>query len=82
MINFTLDGKLALVTGCSSGIGLAVAEAMAQAGADIIGVSSRMPSSGSEVARAVEAAGRKFYPYTADFSDRAAVYAFLEKVMA
>lgn len=82
MINFKLDGKMAVVTGCSSGIGLAVAEAMAHAGADIIGVSSRMPASGSQVEMAVTAAGRKFYPYSADFSDRESVYAFLKKLMA
>ncbi len=82
MLNFRLDQKIALVTGCSSGIGLAVAIAMAESGADIIGVSSSLPATGSEVALAVEAAGKKFYPYTADFSNRESVYAFLEKVKA
>lgn len=82
MVNFRLDNKLALVTGCSSGIGMAIAIEMAQAGADIIGVSSSLPVTGSEVALAVEAAGRKFFPYTADFTDRTSLYAFLEKVKA
>ena len=82
MLNFRLDQKIALVTGCSSGIGLAVAIAMAESGADIIGVSSSLPATGSEVALAVEAAGKKFYPYTADFSNRESVYSFLEKVKA
>ena len=36
---FRLDGEVALVTGCSRGIGMAFAEALAEAGADIIGVS-------------------------------------------
>ena len=36
---FDLTGKLALVTGARRGIGLAMAEALAGAGADIIGVS-------------------------------------------
>ena len=35
---FKLDGKTALVTGCSRGIGRTMAEALADAGADIIGV--------------------------------------------
>lgn len=80
MLNFRVDQKIALVTGCSSGIGMAVAVALAESGADIIGVSSSLPATGSEVALAVEAAGKKFYPYTADFSNRESVYAFLEKV--
>lgn len=80
MINFRLNDKIALVTGCSSGIGMAVAIAMAESGADIIGVSNHLPDTGSDVAKAVEAAGKKFYPYRADFSKRDSLYAFLEKV--
>lgn len=79
-MNFKLDNKIALVTGCSSGIGMAVAIAMAESGADIIGVSNRLPDTGSDVATAVEEAGKKFYPYQADFSNRDSLYAFLEKV--
>ena len=80
MSNFRLDHKLALVTGCSRGIGMAIAIDLANAGADIIGVSNSMPKQGSEVAKAVEASGRKFYPYAADFSNRTALHAFIEKV--
>ena len=36
---FRLDGQTALVTGCRRGIGLALTEALAEAGADIVGVS-------------------------------------------
>ena len=39
---FQLEGKVALVTGCTRGIGLAMSEALAQAGADIIGVSASL----------------------------------------
>ena len=80
MSNFRLDNKLALVTGCSRGIGMAIAIDLANAGADIIGVSNNMPKQGSEVEKAVEAAGRKFYPYAVDFSNRTALHAFIEKV--
>lgn len=80
MSNFRLDNKLALVTGCSRGIGMAIAIDLANAGADIIGVSNSMPKQGSEVEKAVEAAGRKFYPYAVDFSNRTALHAFIEKV--
>jgi 2-deoxy-D-gluconate 3-dehydrogenase len=80
MSNFRLDNKLALVTGCSRGIGMAIAIDLANAGADIIGVSNSMPKQGSEVEKVVEAAGRKFYPYAVDFSNRTALHAFIEKV--
>ncbi len=82
MQRFRVDNKIALVTGCSRGIGMDVAIELAQAGADIIGVSNSLPETGSEVAKAVEAAGRKFYPYAADFSNRASLYQFLERVSA
>jgi len=82
MLNFRTDNKIALVTGCSSGIGMAIAIELAQSGADIIGVSNDMPETGSDVSKAVEAEGRKFYPYVADFSKRDSLYAFLNKVKA
>ena len=80
MSNFRLDHKLALVTGCSRGIGMAITIELANAGADIIGVSNSMPKQGSDVAKAVEAAGQKFYPYAVDFSNRTALHDFIEKV--
>jgi 2-deoxy-D-gluconate 3-dehydrogenase len=80
MINFRVDDKLALVTGCSRGIGKAIAIALAEAGADIIGVSHSLPASGSDVEKAVSATGKRFYSYQCDFSDRKAVYAFLKEV--
>ena len=80
MSNFRLDNKLALVTGCSRGIGMAIAIDLANAGADIIGISNSMPKQGSEVQKAVEATGQKFYPYAVDFSNRTALHAFIEKV--
>lgn len=77
---FNLEGKIALVTGCSRGIGREMAVALAEAGADIIGVSATLPAEGSDVAKAVEQAGRRFYPFTCDFSDRAAIYTFIAAV--
>ncbi len=70
---FDLHGKVALVTGCRRGIGLAMAEALASAGADIIGVSANLEATGSEAARRVEAAGRSFAGFQVDLADRAAV---------
>ncbi len=77
---FKLDGKTALVTGCKRGIGKAMAIALAEAGADIIGVSATLEETGSEVEKAVAAAGRNFKAYTCDFSDREALHAFIAQV--
>jgi 2-deoxy-D-gluconate 3-dehydrogenase len=82
MLNFRVDNRIALVTGCSSGIGMDIAIELAQSGADIIGVANNLPDSGSDVAKAVEAAGRKFYAYQADFSNRESLYVFLNTVKA
>lgn len=77
---FDLTGKQALVTGCNKGIGKAMAIGLAEAGADIIGVSASLESSGSEIEQAVQALGRKFTAYQADFSNRDSLYTFIEKV--
>lgn len=74
---FRLDGKTALVTGCRTGLGKAMAVALAHAGADIVGVSSNLTRHASEVAREVEDLGRRFTAYDCDFGDRAALHAFL-----
>lgn len=78
--SFELNGKVALVTGCKRGIGLAMAVALAEAGADIIGVSVSLEVKNSEVEKAVVALGRKFYAYQCDFSNRQNLYSFIEKV--
>ena len=82
MDSFTLKGKTALVTGAKRGIGRAMAEALAEAGADIIGISASLDPAGSDVGRSVEDIGRKFWGYACDFSDRAAVNRFSAQVLA
>ncbi len=79
---FRLDGKLALVTGCRRGIGKAMAIGLAEAGADIIGVSRSLEPSGSAIEKAVVAAGRKFEGHTCDFANRQAVSDFARTVPA
>ncbi len=75
--HFSLAGETALVTGCKRGIGKAMARALAEAGADIIGVSATLEKNDSEVSRAVSSLGRSFTGYTCNFSDRSAVRDFL-----
>src|SRR6188768_4399328 len=79
---FDLSGKTALVTGCNKGIGKAMAIALAEAGANIIGVSANMPLSGSEIENEVTASGRSFKAYQCDFSNRASLQNFIQKVLA
>ncbi len=79
---FRLDGQVALVTGSRRGIGKAMAVALAEAGADIIGASASQEASGSEIEREVTALGRRFRGYSCDFSDRQALYRFIARVKA
>src|ERR1700748_2839511 len=77
---FNLGGKIALVTGCNKGIGRAMALGLADAGADIIGVSASLALKDSPVEKEVKALGRNFSAYQADLTDRDSVYAFIQKV--
>ena len=79
---FKLNGKTALVTGCKRGIGFAMALALAEAGADIIGVSATLELEGSDLEKAVQALGRTFRAYQCNFEDRDAVYDFLKTFKA
>jgi 2-dehydro-3-deoxy-D-gluconate 5-dehydrogenase len=79
---FNLDNKIALVTGCKRGIGKAMAIALAEAGADIIGVSATLETADSSIEKEVKALGRNFYAYQCDFKNRTALYDFIQKVKA
>ena len=75
---FKLDGKIAFVTGSNQGIGKAYAIALAEAGADIIGVSYAKDF--RETEEAIKKTGRKFNSYGCDFSDRTSLYKFITDV--
>ena len=79
---FNLSGKTALVTGCKRGIGKSMAVGLAEAGADIVGVSVSLESAGSDVEREVTALGRSFRAYQCDFGDREKLYEFIQQVKA
>ncbi|MBE8712961.1 SDR family oxidoreductase [Sphingobacterium hungaricum] len=78
--SFDLTGKTALVTGCKRGIGKAMAEALAEAGADIIGVSATLELENSDIEKSIKNLGKNFSAYQCDFSDRKSLYEFIEKV--
>ena len=76
---FKLDGKTALVTGCRRGIGRGFAQALAEAGADIVGVSATLEED-SDVGRDIAERGKSFKGYACDFSDRQAVRSFADQL--
>ena len=57
-----------------------MAAALAEAGADVIGVSASLEDRGSAVERDVTGLGRRFSPYQCDFGDRRALRAFIGRV--
>ena len=79
---FDLTGKLALVTGCNKGIGKGMAMGLAEAGADIIGVSGSIELEGSDIEKEVKALGRKFAAYQADLSSRDSIYTLLKTIQS
>jgi len=76
---FDLSERTALVTGCSRGIGRAMAVGLAEAGADIIGVSNSL-APGSETEKEVVATGKKFSGYGANLADRRALYKLIDTI--
>jgi 2-deoxy-D-gluconate 3-dehydrogenase len=64
--NFQLHGQVAIVTGCNTGLGQGMAIALAQAGADIVGVNQSAPQ---ETRSRIESLGRKFHDLRANLSD-------------
>ncbi|KQR65311.1 SDR family NAD(P)-dependent oxidoreductase [Pedobacter sp. Leaf176] len=79
---FDLTGKTALVTGCKRGIGKAMALALAEAGANIIGVSASLELEGSAVEKEILALNREFFAYQCDFGNREAIKEFIADVKA
>lgn len=67
---FSLQGKVALVTGCDTGLGQGMAVGLAQAGCDIVGVNIVEPT---ETIEKITALGRRFLSLTADSRDTSVI---------
>ncbi|NUP86959.1 MAG: 2-dehydro-3-deoxy-D-gluconate 5-dehydrogenase KduD [Burkholderiaceae bacterium] len=76
---FSLQGKVAIVTGCNTGLGQGMARALAQAGADVVGVNMTAPQ---ETERQVTDAGRRFLDARADLSDSHCIEPVLRQALA
>jgi NAD(P)-dependent dehydrogenase (short-subunit alcohol dehydrogenase family) len=77
---FDLTGKVAVVVGGTSGIGLAMAIGLAEAGADVVATSRRQEQV-DETARAIEATGRRAMRVTSDVGNRASLQALCDAVL-
>lgn len=76
---FNLEGKIALVTGCNTGLGQGMALGLAQAGCDIIGVNRAGPA---DTQSKVEALGRRFWSIQADLTQPKRVPQIVEQAVA
>jgi len=76
---FSLAGKTALVTGCDTGLGQGMAHALAQAGADIVGVNVTEPN---ETAALIEKCGRRFLDLRANLADTSVITPLLKEAIS
>jgi NAD(P)-dependent dehydrogenase (short-subunit alcohol dehydrogenase family) len=75
--SFRLDGKVVIVTGASSGLGVTFAQAFAEAGADLV-LGARRVERLAETAALVEQAGRRAHTQMTDVADPAHCRALVE----
>ncbi len=78
---FPLTGKVAVITGGTSGIGRALSLGLAEAGADVVATARRQQQV-DETASAIEGLGRKTLRIAADVCDRASLQRVLESALA
>lgn len=78
---FDLSGRVAVITGSSRGIGRAIAEAMARAGARVV-VSSRKPAACATVVESIVAAGGEAIALPCNVAERAQLEALVAGTIA
>lgn len=78
---FRLDGKVAIITGASSGVGVAFARSLAEAGADVV-LGARRVEKLADTAKLVEAAGRRALAVATDVADPEQCQALVDAAMA
>ncbi|MBP8286894.1 MAG: 2-dehydro-3-deoxy-D-gluconate 5-dehydrogenase KduD [Rhodoferax sp.] len=76
--NFKLAGRVAIVTGCNTGLGQGMALALAQAGADIVGVNVSPPD---DTGVQIEAMGRRFLDLRANLADVSGIDALIAQAL-
>lgn len=81
LASFRLDGRVALVTGGSRGLGLVMARALAQAGADVVVVSRRLSDAEDAAAGIADATGRRTLGLAADVTSADQVEAMVARVI-
>jgi len=77
-----LEGKIALITGGSRGIGAAIAKRLATDGADVAITYTKGTDAAASVVKEIERAGRKAIAIQADAADAEAVKAAVDKTVA
>lgn len=77
--DFSLHGKVAIVTGCNTGLGKSMATGLAQAGCDIVAINRSEPT---ETADEVLALGRRFLSLKADLGQQQALPSLLERAVS
>ena len=75
---FNLSGKVAIVTGCSTGLGQGMSYGLSEAGADIVGIDY---VNSPETQETIESMGRKFLEIKADLSDLEPVEGIIQKTV-
>lgn len=78
---FSLEGKRALVTGASRGLGQAMALALARAGADVV-CASTSEGGADETAESIRSLGRTVWTVNADLSDRQALHGLTDEALS
>ncbi|WP_241177417.1 2-dehydro-3-deoxy-D-gluconate 5-dehydrogenase KduD [Citrobacter portucalensis] len=76
---FRLEGKVAIVTGCDTGLGQGMAVALAEAGCDVVGVNRKIPH---ETAEKINALGRRFMAIQADLSQQDALTSIVTQTVS